>query len=80
MFGEIIAERLHALLIAGWQVDTWYLMETDQVDAAFQALQQTDDLTGMRQAVVESAKADIFKRAAALMGEIVLFPQGNRLF
>ena len=76
---EIVAQRLHTSLVAGGEVDTWDLVETYEVDPALQTLQQSDDLAGMSGAVVESAEADILKRAATLMGEVVLTQQVDGL-
>ena len=75
MSRKIVAQRLHAFLITSRQVYVRYLVETNEVDSAFQALQQSDDLTGMCHTVVEPTKADILKRAATLMGEIILTQQ-----
>ena len=36
---EVVAKGLHAFLVGCGQVDTWYLMESNEIDATFQSLQ-----------------------------------------
>ena len=54
-------------------------MESDEVHSALQPIEQFDNLTGMGRRVVQPSKADILKRAAALVGEVVLLQQLNHL-
>ena len=76
---QVVAQALHPLLVGGRQVNAWYLMEPYQVHAALYALRQLDDFTGMDQRVVQSAKADILERAAALVGKVILAQQLRHL-
>ena len=52
-------------------------MEAYQVDTAFQSLQQFDNLATVLQRVVEAAETDIFKRATALVGKVILLQEGH---
>ena len=79
MLREIVAQTLHPLLIGTRQIHIRNLVEPNQVHTTLQALQQADDLPGMRRRVVKPRETDILKRATALMGEVVLLQQLNHL-
>ena len=48
------------------------LVETDEVDAAVESFEQSDEFAGMRGGVVDTAKHDVFERESALVGEVVI--------
>ena len=54
-------------------------METDEIHPAFQSFEQLDNLTGMGRCIIQSCKTDVLKGTASLVGEIILFQQGNDL-
>ena len=51
------------------------LMETDEVDTALKAMEQTHDGLGVSLRIVKSAEDDILKRETALMREVVVAKQ-----
>ncbi len=79
MLRQIVAQCLHPLLVSPRQIYIRYLVESDEVHPALQPLKQFDNLAGMGRRIVQPSKADILKRAAALVGEIVLLQQLNNL-
>ena len=56
MRGEVVAQPLHLLVIGTAEVAVGYLVEADEVDAAFKSAEQPYGLAGMVLAVIESAE------------------------
>ena len=79
MAGQVVAQALHTLLVSARQINTGDGVEAYQVDTALYALHQLDNLATVGQRVVQSAEADIFKRAAPLVGEVILPQQVGHL-
>ena len=52
-------------------------METDEVDAAVQSLQQTEQFFRMANRIILSCPADILEAHAPLMGPVILFEQSH---
>ena len=63
MLGEIVAETLHGGFVGSMKVHIGNLVETDEVDAAVESFEQSDEFAGMRGGVVNTAKHDVFERA-----------------
>ena len=52
-------------------------METNQIHATFQSLQQFRYFATVERRIVQYAKADVFELASALVGKVVWFQQGD---
>ena len=76
---QIVAQGLHPFLVGARQIDTGYLVESDQVYPTVQALQQLHDLTTEGWRIVQTTETDILERTTALVREVVLLQQRHHL-
>ena len=75
MMGEIVAEILHLLLVGAVQRHIWNLVESDEVYAAVEALEQMHKFLGVCRGVVESVEDDVLERQPSLVREVVVAQQ-----
>ena len=79
MVVEIVAESLHLLLVATFEVNVRNLVEAYEIDAAEESLGQLHNLAGVSHRVVNATEHDIFERETALMSEVVLVHEVDNL-
>lgn len=64
---EVVAKFCHSLLVHAVERRVGNVMETDEIDSAFQSVQQSEQCFGVGDAVVDALEHDVLKRKPALM-------------
>ena len=78
--GQTVPEGLHRRLRAGAVREIRNPVETDQVHAAFQPLEETKESVGMARGVVETREHRVLETYPALAREVVLTDQVDDRF
>ena len=79
MLGQVVAQPDHPFLRSSLVRRIRYLMEPDEVDAAFQRREQAHQLACMAFRIIESAEDDVLEAEPPLMAPVLLLQECQHL-